>query len=157
MSATPPPGPPAPAPEKTRPERGSQRGGRPELDQEDAKSYARYTGWLLLAILVAYIGLQLPLPWRLLSAVAGLAGVVGAAALLVRCVRRRLPALVYISAGLTLICCGFFALTSTFQAIFWDATVTFETCQDAALTERATAACYREYEEGLLSFLSGSD
>lgn len=126
-----------------------------DLEPETFRGYARFTGWLVLALVVSYIGLQLPLPYRLLAVVAGLAGVVGAVVLLVQCIRRRLPTLIYVSAVATLLACGIFATTAAAQTLFWGATAEFDQCRSQALTERSMAQCYADYEESMLSMIPG--
>ncbi|GAA1139270.1 hypothetical protein [Nesterenkonia lutea] len=126
-----------------------------DLDEKTFRFYGRFTGWLVLALLLSYLGLQLPLPWRLLAVAAGLAGIVGGIVLLVQCLRRRLPIMMHISAILVLLSCGLFTFTATTQAIFWQATVEFEQCRDGALTERSMDRCLVEYEDGMLNSVPG--
>lgn len=151
MSATPPTGepttPPVPGPSP------SKRG--PELDDERRRFYSRFLGWLLLTIILGYAGLQMPLPWRVVTVVASLAGVIGGVWLLVAALRKRLPALMPIAAILVVACSGFFLLTAGMQVIFWDATATFEECMNSAVTERATSRCFDEYEQDVFNSVPG--
>lgn len=126
-----------------------------DLDESTFRFYGRFTGWLVLALLLSYLGLQLPLPWRLLALVAGLLGVVGAVILLVQCFRKKLPVMMHISAIAALLCCGIFTFTATSQAIFWQATVDFEECRASALTERSMDRCLLDYEDGMMSSIPG--
>lgn len=126
-----------------------------ELDQETFRKYARRTGWLLLVLIVAYIGLQLPLPYRLIAVVAGLAGVVGGVLLLISCFRRRLPLLMHISAIAAILCCGMFSFTGGAQVLFWGATAEFDQCRSQALTERSMNQCYLDYEENMITSVPG--
>lgn len=141
-------------------EKGAGRSGRgrrkvTELDQDTFRKYARRTGWLLLLLIVSYIGLQLPLPYRLLAVLAGLAGVVGGALLLISCFRKRLPALMHVSAIAAVLCCAVFTFTGGAQALFWGATTEFDQCRVQALTERSMNQCYLDYEENMLSSVPG--
>ncbi|WP_460689795.1 hypothetical protein [Nesterenkonia suensis] len=157
MSVTP------PQQEQPRPgsENGPPDGGKPgrrravDLDQETFRRYARFTGWLVLALIVSYIGLQVPLPYRLLAVVAGLVGLIGGVVLLVQAIRRRLPMLMHVSGLVAIVCCGMFAATASAQAIFWGATVEFDQCRENAVTERSMAQCYLDYEEQMLTTIPG--
>lgn len=124
-------------------------------DETTLRFYGRFSGWLVLALLLSYLGLQLPLPWRLLAVVAGVAGLAGAIVLLVQCLRRRLPVLMHISAIAVLLCCGIFAFTGVSQAIFWEATEDFDECRGSALTERSMNRCLLDYEDGMLNSVPG--
>ena len=126
-----------------------------DLDESTFRFYGRFTGWLVLALLLSYLGLQLPLPWRLLAVVAGLVGFIGGIILLVQCFRKRLPLMMHISAIAALLCCGIFTFTAGSQAIFWEATVDFDDCQASALTERSMDRCLLEYEDGMMSSIPG--
>lgn len=139
MSMTPPPG----------------RSRAADLDEKTFRFYGRFTGWLVLALLVSYLGLQLPLPWRLLAVVAGLFGLIGGIVLLVQCFRRRLPLMMHISAIAAILCCGLFTFAAGSQAIFWQATVDFDQCQASALTERSMERCLLDYEDGMTSSIPG--
>lgn len=154
MSATPPPGgQPGPPPEN--PSRPPHRRSAADLDQETFRKYGRFTGWLVFALILAYVGLQLPLPYRVLAIAAGLAGLVGGIVMLVQCFRKRLPGLMYVSSLAVILCCGMFAFTATSQAIFWNATVEFDECRTSALTERSLNQCYSDYEQDMLNSVPG--
>lgn len=146
----------APSPEPTTPQ---LKPGKPDPAEqpEGLRRHARLMGWLVLAIIVAYGAFQLPLPWRLLSLAAGVAGVAGGIVLIVRCVKDKTPALFWISAVLVIICCGMFALLGAMQAMFWDASVIFDQCRVTAVTERGMARCFSEYQENMLSSVPGSN
>lgn len=134
---------------------GRKRRKVTELDQETFRKYARRTGWLLLMLIVSYIGLQLPLPYRLLAVVVGLAGIVSGILLLISCFRRRLPVLMHISAVAAILCCGMFSFTAGAQALFWGATEEFDQCRAQALTERSMNQCYLDYEENMITSVPG--
>ena len=62
MTATPPGKPHSPAPS------GKGSGAEKRSGAEQTRVfYSRFLGWLVLAIILGYAGLQMPLPWRLLS------------------------------------------------------------------------------------------
>lgn len=128
---------------------------RSELDEQTRRFYSRFIGWLLLALIIGYAGLQMPLPWRLVTIAACLAGVVGAAVLLVQSIRKKLPATVLLGAVIFLVSCGFFLLSAGMQAIFWDASVMFDDCMRSAVTERAASRCFDEYEQNMLGSVPG--
>lgn len=153
MSATPPPDRPTTPPAQN--PNTPSKNDRPELDEETRRSYSRFIGWLLLVLIIAYAGLQMPLPWRLVTIAASLAGVVGAVVLLVQSIRRKLPAVMLIGAVIFLLCCGFFLFTAGMQAIFWEASVQFDDCLRSAVTERASARCFDEYEQDMLGTIPG--
>lgn len=140
---------------------GGPDGGKPgrrravDLEPETFRRYARFTGWLVLALIVSYIGLQAPLPYRLLAVVAGLVGTAGGVILLVQAIRKKLPALMHVSAAAAIVCCGLFAATATAQALFWGATVEFDQCRSHALTERSMTQCYLDYEDDMLTTIPG--
>lgn len=146
---------------KDGPSAGGPDGGKPgrrraaDLEPETFRRYARFTGWLVLALIVAYIGLQAPLPYRLLAVVAGLAGTAGGVVLLVQAIRKRLPALIHVSAAAAILCCGIFAATATAQAMFWGATAEFDECRANALTERSMTQCHLDYEDAMLTSIPG--
>lgn len=153
MSATPPPGQPTtpPTPNPVKPPKKE----RPELDDDTRRSYSRIIGWLVLALIIAYAGLQMPLPWRLVTIAASLAGVSVAVILLVRSIRRRLPVTIMVGALIFITCFGFLLFSAGFQAIFWDASVQFDECLRSAVTERATQRCYDTYEQNMLDSIPG--
>lgn len=153
MSATPPPGQPTTPPAQN--PSTSPNKNRPELDEDARRLYSRFIGWLLLALIIAYAGLQMPLPWRLVTIVVSLGGAVGAAALLVQSIRKKLPPAVLIGAVILMACCGFFLFTAGTQAIFWEASVQFDTCLNSAVTERATSRCFDEYEQNMFDSIPG--
>lgn len=163
MSVTPPSGPTSArhdaAQRSERPGTGRRPGRRSrrtqDLEPEEFRSGSRSIGWLLLAIIVSYTGLQLPLPWRLLALIAGLAGLVAGVVFLVQCFRRRLPALMHISAIAAVLCCGMFTMTATVQTVFWQATAAFDDCVDSALTERSERQCYTELEDDMTGLFPG--
>lgn len=131
-------------------------GKRPaETDPEVLRRWSRSTGWLVLALVLAYIGLQVPLPWRLITPVAGLAGVVGGIVLLVMAIRRRLPAMIHVSAVAGILCCGLFGLTGAAQAVFWEATAAYDECRAESLTQQSSDQCLDDYEEDMLSTIPG--
>lgn len=142
-------------------ENGQSDGSKPgrrraaDLDRDTFRRYARFTGWLALTLIVAYIGLQAPLPYRLLAVVAGFVGVVGGVVLLVQAIRRRLPALIHVSALAAIVCCGMFAATASAQVMFWGATAEFDQCRANALTERSMTQCYLDYEDQMLTTIPG--
>ncbi|MDZ5078988.1 hypothetical protein [Nesterenkonia sp. HG001] len=142
--------------ENSRPE-GEKPGRRRavDLDQETFRRYARFTGWLVVALIVAYIGLQAPLPYRLLAVAAGFVGLIGGVVLLVQAIRRRLPALILVSALAAIVCCGMFAATASAQVVFWGATAEFDQCRANALTERSMTQCYLDYEDQMLTTIPG--
>jgi hypothetical protein len=154
MSAAPPPDqpttPPTPSPVKP-----SKKKERPELDDDTRRSYARIIGWLVLALVIAYAGLQMPVPWRLATIAASLVGVSVAVFLLVRSIRRKLPVTIMVGALVFITCFGFFLFTAGFQAIFWEASVQFDECLRSAVTERATQRCYDTYEQDMLDSIPG--
>ncbi|TLP74091.1 hypothetical protein [Nesterenkonia sphaerica] len=154
MSATPPPGQPT-TPPPPKPQQPSQKKQRPELDDDASRSYARLIGWLVLALVIAYAGLQMPLPWRLVTIAASVVGVSVAVFLLVRSIRRRLPVTLMVGALVFVTCFGFFLLTAAFQAVFWEASVQFDECLRSAVTERSTARCYDTYEQDMLNSIPG--
>lgn len=150
MSAMPPNG--GHSSTRSRREPGSQR---PTADEETRSFYSRFLGWLMLAIILGYAGLQMPLPWRLLTVAAGLFGVAGGVVLFVQCLRRNLSAMVLIGAVLATLCCGLFLFVGGLQVIFWDASAAFEECLSTAVTQRAVDSCYNDYEQDVLSLIPG--
>ncbi|NLS10000.1 cytochrome d ubiquinol oxidase subunit II [Nesterenkonia sp. MY13] len=121
------------------------------MDEETRARYRRWLGWLVLALVLGYAGLEMPMPWRVVTIVASLAGVIGAIVLLVKCLRAKAPAMLSVSAVVVMVCCGFFLLSAVMQAIFWNASVEFDECLRTAVTERATNACYEDYEQSITS------
>ena len=150
MSATP--------PQNDRAGSRSPRGSRsekPPADEEQQAYYSRFLGWLVLAIIVGYAGLQMPLPWRLLTLAASLFGVVGGVVLFVQSLRRKLSLVVTFGAALVTLSCGLFLLIAGVQVVFWEASDAFDTCVRSAVTERALDRCYSEYEQDVLSLIPG--
>lgn len=125
------------------------------VDPEDMRAHLRFTGWILLAILLAWSALQLPLPYSIAAIPAGLSGVVLGIVLFIRCIRQKLPALIWPLAIVTVLGCGFFALSAGMQVIFWEQTAAFEACIDSAVTDRAISGCYTDYEQSIYSRLTG--
>lgn len=148
----------APPPERS--SGPSQPGGpnrrRHPADETARIYYSRFLGWLILAIIVAYVGLQMPLPWRVMTALAALIGVVGGLVLFVQCIRRKLPALVLIGAVLVTLSCGLFLATAGMQLIFWEASATFDECMRSALTQRSVNDCSTQYQDDIFSSLTGA-
>lgn len=150
MGATPPPGQPSGPSEP-----GRSAPHRPAAHEATRIFYSRFLGWLVLAIIVAYAGLQMPLPWRLMTLVAALIGVVGGVVLLVHCIRRKLSSLILIGAVMVTLSCSFFLVTAGVQTIFWEASATFDECMRSALTERSLNHCYSQYEQDIFSSIPG--
>lgn len=134
---------------------GTSNPKTPSTEDQRQAYYLRFMGWLVLALIVGYAGLQLPLPWRVLTLAAGLCGAVGGTALFVQSLRKRLPVLITVGAVLITLSCVLFLITAGTQTIFWEASDTFETCLRSAVTQRAEAQCYSEYEQDVLSLLPG--
>ncbi|WP_150461912.1 hypothetical protein [Nesterenkonia ebinurensis] len=155
MSATPPPGqpttPPVPRPDKT----AKDRKDRPKFDDETRRFYSRFIGWLILALIIGYAGLQMPLPWRLVTIAASLAGLAGAVVLLVHAIRKKLVMSTTVASVIFIVCFGFFLFSASFQAVFWEASVQFDQCLRSAVTERSTQACYDEYEQNMFDSIPG--
>lgn len=128
---------------------------KPEPSEEERRFYARYIGWLLLALIVGYAGLQMPLPWRLVTIAASLAGLAGAITLLVLAIRKKLPAMVLIGSVIFAFSCGYFLLLAGMQTVFWEASVEFDDCMRSAITERATDRCFTEYEQDIIGTVPG--
>ncbi|WP_156837330.1 hypothetical protein [Nesterenkonia alba] len=166
MSASPPPGQPnqpvlppvVPPPGKNSadPRRGNPRQKDPQQQAADARYASRFLGWLVLAIILAWGGFQLPLPWKIITPVAALAGIATAVVLFIQCVRRRLPVFIYIATVLATVCCGFFLLIGGFQLVFWEATAEFDACRETAVTDRALRQCAVDYEQRVISSIPGS-
>ncbi|MGO1524369.1 MAG: hypothetical protein ACTHWO_05310 [Nesterenkonia sp.] len=150
MSSTPPHGQPS-GPSKP----SSPDPKRPTAEEEKRSYYSQFLGWLVLAIIVAYAGMQMPLPWRLMTLAAALVGVVGGVVLFVHCIRRKLSAVVLIGAVLVTLSCGLLLTTAGMQTIFWEASVSFDECMRSALTQRSMDQCTSQYEEEIFSSISG--
>lgn len=134
----------------------TQAGKNPTPLSDDARRfYAQWTGWLVLAIVIGYAGLQMPLPWRIVTAVAALAGITGGIALFVQAIRRRLSALTLASAVAVTLCCGVFLVSAGTQLLFWEASAAYDACLSSAVTERATDRCYSDYEDAVMSSIPG--
>lgn len=134
----------------------SRGGGGSSQDEADQRVYySRFVGWLVLAVILAYAGLQMPLPWRLLTIAAGLIGVVGAVVLFVQALRKKLSAAMVICAVAVVLCCGLFVFTAGMQVTFWPASEAFETCMRHAVTQRALDQCYNDYEQDIFSLIPG--
>lgn len=153
MSATPPPGQPTtpPTPDPAKPPKKE----RPELDDDARRLYSRVIGWLVLGLVIAYAGLQMPLPWRIVTIVASLAGLSIAVFLLVRSIRRKLPVTIMVGALIFMTCFGFLLFSAGFQAVFWEASIQFDECLSSAVTERSTQLCYDTYEQDMLDSIPG--
>lgn len=151
MSSTPPPGQPS-GPSKN----GSSDPKLPPAEEASRIYYSRFLGWLVLAIIVAYAGLQMPLPWRVMTLLAALIGVVGGVVLFVQSLRRKLSAVVLIGAVLVTLSCGLFLATAGMQTIFWEASATFDECMRSALTQRSVNECFSQYEDEIFSSLTGA-
>ncbi|WP_300343648.1 hypothetical protein [Nesterenkonia sp.] len=147
MTATPPPSGPAAGSSGSRP--------RPPADEDTQRYYSRFLGWLVLAIILGYAGLQFPLPWRAVTVLASAAGLVGAVVLFIHCVRRRLSALMLIGAVMVSLCCGTFLVSAGAQLVFWEASAEFESCLNSAVTQRATDQCLDDYEQNIVSSIPG--
>lgn len=151
MGATPPP---ERSPSPSEPGGPGRR--RPTADETARIFYSRLLGWLMLAMIVAYAGLQMPLPWRVMTVLAALIGVVGGVVLFVQCIRRKLPGLVLIGAVLVTLSCGLFLTAAGVQTIFWEASATFDECMRAALTQRSANHCSSQYQDDIFSSLTGA-
>lgn len=155
MTANPPPGHQM-GPPNTPPKPGApSKKERPEPSEEERRFYARFIGWLLLGLIIGYAGLQMPLPWRLVTIAACLAGFAGAITLLVLAIRKKLPAMVLIGSLIFAFSCGYFLMVAGMQAIFWDASVQFDDCLRSAVTERAIERCFTEYEQDIIGTVPG--
>lgn len=129
---------------------------RPPADESTRIFYSRLLGWLVLAMIVAYAGLQMPMPWRVMTVIVGGLGVVGGVVLFVSCIRRRLSTLVLIGSVLVTLSCGLFLIVAGAQTLFWEASVAFDECVRSAVTQRSVNHCYSQYEQDILSSIPGA-
>lgn len=117
---------------------------------EELKADVKWLGWGMLAVLLAWGAAQMPLPYKLAAAAAGVAGVALGILMIVRSVRAKAGVMMHLAAVFTGLCCGLFGLSAGAQAIFWDATVEYEACLDRAVTDRAENQCVQDYEQNML-------
>ncbi|MBG6180395.1 hypothetical protein [Arthrobacter sp. CAN_A1] len=116
--------------------------GSPE-EQELARTRS-YFRWFLLAMLGAVLTGTLPLPWKVLGLVFGLAALVLGIFALVRAVRDKLPGLLRITTVIGLVATAFLVIGTGAQVALWPVTVDYEECMSTALTNAAQSACQDE-------------
>lgn len=103
--------------------------------------------WVAGMLLLTYLSSVLTLPWKsvtLLFAVAGLVwGVVG----LVRTVQVKSPWILRFATVAAMAGCAVFGFVAASQILFWEATEQFEECTSSALTDRSLQNCTGTYTE----------
>ena len=116
--------------------------GSPE-EKELARTRS-YFRWFLLAMLGAVLTGTLPLPWKVLGLVFGLAALVLGIFALVRAVRDKLPGMLRITTVIGLVATAFLVIGTGAQVALWPVTVDYEECMSTALTNAAQSACQDE-------------
>ncbi|NKX53183.1 hypothetical protein [Arthrobacter mobilis] len=122
---------------------------RPQPAAELQSSTALFLRMLLLLVLATLLAYPLPLPWKVVAPVLGIATAVVAIIGLRRAVRARATGTLRTVFILGLVVSLFFILTSLAQVVFWPLTADYEQCIRSALTQTAQDRCMAEYEQRL--------
>ena len=105
--------------------------------------------WLGAALIGTYVGMSLPLPYKVVAPMLALVAVVAAIRVL-RLARAQDYAVVVWVAGIaSLLGALVFSGIATAQIVFWDATRQYEQCTAQALTTSAEAQCESDYSKSL--------
>ncbi|MCY1158830.1 MAG: hypothetical protein MOP51_1854 [Citricoccus sp.] len=108
--------------------------------------------WLAGMLLLTYLASVLTLPWKAVSLVFAVTGIVFGVLALVRTARIPAPWVLRVGAVAGMAGCALFGFVAASQVVFWDATTRFEDCTAGAITERALEQCSQEYTEQLAGF-----
>ncbi|MHA7155775.1 hypothetical protein [Arthrobacter sp. TMN-50] len=130
------------SPRPAKPAPAAPSPGSPE-EKELARTRS-YFRWFLLAMLGAILTGTLPLPWKVLGLVFGLAALVLGIFALVRAVRDKLPGLLRITTVIGLVATAFLVVGTGAQVALWPVTADYEECMGTALTNAAQSACQDE-------------
>lgn len=105
--------------------------------------------WLVAALLATYVGVELPLPYKILAPLFALAGVVAAIRVFRLASRGDYTMLVWLAGTAGLLGALFYGGIATSQLILWEATGQYEQCMAVALTDSAQATCDTQYSANL--------
>lgn len=95
---------------------------------------------------------NLALPGKAAAPVLGIGAVVFGIISLVQLVRYRLSTLLRVSVVLGLALSALLTVGTAAMVVVWPVTADYETCISQALTQQATSACTRQYEQTLLDW-----
>lgn len=101
--------------------------------------------WLVAALLATYLGLSLPLPYKITAPVFAVVAIVVVLRVLRLASRERHAVLAWIVGIVGMLGAIFYGGAATVQIILWDATVQYEQCISQALTDTAQTRCESEY------------
>jgi len=105
--------------------------------------------WLGAALIGTYMGMSLPLPYKVVAPMLALVAVVAAIRVL-RLARAQDYAVVVWVAGIaSLLGALVFGGIATAQIVFWEATRQYEQCMAQALTTSSEAQCESDYSRSL--------
>lgn len=101
--------------------------------------------WLVAALLATYLGLALPLPFKVIAPIFALVAVVLAFRIFRLASHGEHTMLVWLAGTAGVLGAVFFGAVAVSQIFFWGPTVAYEQCLAEALTDTALSRCDAEY------------
>lgn len=139
-----------PQPEQKRPAHSKKPASTEEL-QENA---TRLRGTVFL-ILASAILTMLPMPWKLLTIVVGVAAIISGIRTLIKSFRIPGMGPVNFTIILALMGCALFTLSVSLQGIFFQPTMEYQQCLNDSVTSRSLDQCSRDFNNSLVNSVLG--
>lgn len=122
----------------------------PEQDQRsNRRKVADGILWLVAALVATYVGLALPLPYKVIAPLFALAGIVAAIRLFRLASKGEHTMLVWLAGTAGLLGALFYGGVATSQIILWEPTSQYEQCMAKSLTDSSQAQCESNYSATL--------
>ena len=120
----------------------------PKLTPEEVRSVTSAVMFFGLLMLLTLLAGDLPVPWQLVAPLVGVATLSYGFRILMRVRKLRWPGLLAPMLVGGLLLTGLTTMGTTTQlALFWDDQVTYQECQDHAITITAQERCERAWED----------
>ncbi|AXR74078.1 MULTISPECIES: hypothetical protein [Auritidibacter] len=105
--------------------------------------------WLLAALIATYAGSALPLPYKVVTPIFGIAGVVVAVVLFRGATQVKTTMLTWLAGTAGALGCVLFTAIAVAQMILWAPTQDYEQCLHSAITHTAVSECDQQYSDVL--------
>lgn len=122
---------------------------------ESARLYRRRLTRLLLGLLCSWLLMLLPLPWSLLSGIAGVITAVLLVMLVIAAWSDGRPVMAVVTGLVGLPAVLMIVLGSVTGLLFYGPMSELETCRDDALTQQAQDSCKDEVQNSVVSWMEG--
>lgn len=115
---------------------------------------ARLRGTVFL-ILASAILTMVPMPWKLLTVVVGIAAIISGVRTLIKSFRIPGMGPVNFTIILALAGCALFTLSVALQGIFFQPTMDYQRCLEESVTSRSLEQCSRDFNDSLVNQIWG--